>query len=136
MTVVEIPDGNEQHRRVAVLAQDAGGVVEVVVVAVVEGDQHRSFRQRLAVDIVAEHCIEIDHRVVELAQLVHLLVEDRHRHRQRIVRQVVHLVVHEHAQAALAVAVGTDRRRRLADRPVDGVLQNLLEAVCAHGDLA
>ena len=136
MTVVEIADRNEQHRRVAVLAQHAGGIVEVVVVAVVEGDQHSSVGQRLAVDVVAEHRIEIDHRVVEVAQLVHLLVEDRHRHRQRIAGQVVHLVVHEHAQAPLAVAVGADRGRRLADRPVDGVLQHLLEAVCAHRDLA
>ena len=45
MTVVEIADGNEQHSRVAVLAQHAGSVVEVVVIAVVERDQHRAFRQ-------------------------------------------------------------------------------------------
>jgi hypothetical protein len=84
---------------------------------------------------VVEHGIETDHRVVEVAELVHLLVEDRHGHRQGIAGQIVHLVVHEHAQAPLAVACA-DHGRRLADRPVDGVLQHLLEAVCAHGDLA
>jgi hypothetical protein len=85
---------------------------------------------------VPEHRVQIDHRVVEVAQLVHLLVEDRHRHGQRIGGQIVDLVVHEHAQAPLAVAVGADGGRRLADRPVDGVLQHLLEAVCAHRGLA
>jgi hypothetical protein len=45
MTIVEIADGNEQHSRVAVLAQHTGGIVEVVVIAIVERDQHRAFRQ-------------------------------------------------------------------------------------------
>ena len=110
---------------------DAGGVrVES------HGIAHRPLRERLAFDVVVEHGMQINGLVAELAQLVHLLVEERYGHRQRIARKVVDLVVHEHTQAAFAVAVGADRRRRLADRPVDGVLQHLLEAVCAHGDLA
>ena len=72
------------------------------MVAVVERDQaRRCGGSGFAVDVVVEHGVEVDDRVAELAQLVHLLVEQRHGHRQRIARQVVDLVVHEHAQAAV-----------------------------------
>ena len=82
--IAEISDRNEQHRRIPVLAKHARGVLEVVVVAVVERDQHRPLRQRLSLDVVREHRVEIDDRVAELPHLVHLLVEQGDRHRQRV----------------------------------------------------
>jgi hypothetical protein len=81
---------------------------------------------------VVEDGVEIDDRVVEVAELVHLLVEDRDGHRQGVARKVVDLVVHEHAQAAVTVAVRAERGSGLADRPVDRVLQDLFEAIRAH----
>jgi hypothetical protein len=82
--VAEVAERDEQHRRVAVLLEHTCGVLEIVVVAVVERDQHGLRRQRLPVDVVREHGVEIDDFVAELPQLVHLLVEQRHRHRQRV----------------------------------------------------
>ena len=80
--------------------------------------------------------MQVHHRVPQLSQLVHLLVEEGDRDRQRVAGKIVDLVVHEHTQAAVSVFVGADRDRGLADGPVDGVLQHLLEAVRAHGCLA
>ena len=114
------------------LAQDGRRVVEVVEVAVVKGDQHRPLRQRLALDVVAEHGLQVDGLVAELTQLVHLLVEERYGHRQRIARKVVDLVVHQHAEASVPVAVRAEHRSGLSDRPVHGVLQHLLEPVGSH----
>jgi hypothetical protein len=136
MAVVEVADRDEEHRRVPVLAEDSRSVVEIVEVSVVEGDQHRLLGQRRVRDVVGQDGVEVDDRVAELPQLVHLLVEERDGHGQRIARDVVDLVVHQHAQAAVPVAVRADCDRRLADRPVDGVLQQLLEPVGAHGFLA
>ena len=134
--VAEIAERDEQDAGIAVLLEHACGVLEIVVVAVVERDQHGLRRQRLPVDVVREHGVEIDDFVAELPHLVHLLVEQRHRHRQRVAGEVVDLVVHQHAQAAVAVAVRADRCGRLADRAVDRVLQPLLDPLRAHRWLA
>jgi hypothetical protein len=85
---------------------------------------------------VAQHIVETDDRIGELPQLVHLLIEERNGHRQRVALDVVDLVVHQHPQAAVAVAACADRNRRLADPAVDGVLQNLLDTRRIHGGLA
>ena len=114
------------------LAQHGCSVVQVVEVAVVEADQHRLLRKGLPLDVVVEHGIQVDGRVTELAQLIHLLVEERDGHGQRITREIIDLVVHQHAKAPVPVAVRAQRDGRLADRPVDGVLQHLLEAVGSH----
>ncbi len=106
------------------------------MIPVVEGDQHRLVRQRRTLDVVTQHIVETDDRVAELPQLVHLLVEQRHGHRQRIALDVVDLVVHQHPQAAVAVTARADRDCRLADPAVDGVLQNLLDTRRVHGGLA
>ena len=84
LPVVEVADRDEQHGGIAVLLQHGRGVVEVVVVAVVEGDQHGLRRQRRVAHVVIEHRFEVDDDVAELAHLVHLLVEDRDRHGQRV----------------------------------------------------
>ena len=81
---------------------------------------------------MAEHRVEINDGVTELANLVHLLVEQRHGHGERVAGEVVDLVVHEDAEAAVAVAVRADCRRGLADRPVNRVLQHLLDPFRAH----
>jgi hypothetical protein len=136
LTVADIRERDELHRRIAVPVQHGRGIHEVVAVAVVEGDEHRALRERLVLDVVVEHGVEVDGLVSELAQLRHLLVEDRDGHRHAVVRQVVHLVVHEHPQRAPAAVgrvaeQGADAVRRLAERPVDRVLQQLLDLL-AH----
>ena len=130
---VEIADGDEQHRGVAVLLEHRHGVLEVVAVAVVERDQHGAVRQRHAVDVIREHVVERDRGIAELAELRELLVEQRDRHGDRVLGLVVDLVVHEDAQRAAVPAVrGADAGRRLAERAVDAVLQPLLELVGSH----
>ncbi len=133
--VVEVADRDEDHRRIAVAAQDGERVLEDVPVAVVERDQHGARRQRPHSGDVVEHGVERDDLVAELAEHRHLLVEEADRHRDRVLGAVVDLVVHEHAQRAVAVAVdGADRRRGLADRPVEAVLQQLLGSVGTHDE--
>ena len=48
LTVADVRERDEQHRRIAVLLQHGHRVLEVVAVAVVERDQHGALRQRLA----------------------------------------------------------------------------------------
>ena len=103
---VEVADGDEQHRRVAVLLEHWHGVLEVVAIAVVERDQHGAIRQRRAVHVVREHVVERDCRVAELAELGELLVEERDGHGDRVLGLVVDLVVHEDPQRP-RVAVST-----------------------------
>ena len=92
---VEVADGDEQHRRVAVLLQHRHGVLEVVAIAVVEGNKHRALGQRRAVHVVREHVVERDRRIPELAELGELLVEERDGDGDRVLGLVVDLVVHE-----------------------------------------
>ena len=58
----DVADRDEDHRRVAVRCEHRQRVLEVVAVAVVEGDQHGARRQRRAVDVVVEHRVEVDDR--------------------------------------------------------------------------
>ena len=132
--VVEEPDRDEEHRRIPVLAQDRQRVLEVVAVAVVEGQEDGARRERLAVEVVREHGVERDGRVAELAEQRHLLREDRRRDRGRVRPEVVDLVVHEDAERAVGLAVErADAADGLADRAVDAVLQELLRPVGPHG---
>jgi hypothetical protein len=80
---------------------------------------------------VGQHGVEVDDGVAELLQLGHLLVEERDRHRHAVTRHVVDLVVHEDAQTAAVAVDGADAVRGLADRAIDGVLQELLDPL-AH----
>ena len=136
LPVADVGERHELHRRIAVLVQHGRGILEVVAVAVVEGDQHGALGQRRPVGVVREHGVEADDRVAELPQLCHLLVEERHRHRHPVSRQVVDLVVHEHPQAAIVAVHDADALRGLADRPVDRVLQQLLDLLAHGGRLA
>ena len=55
---VEEADGNEDHRRVAVLPKNGQSVLEIVAIPVVERDQDRAGRKRGAVDVVVAHLLE------------------------------------------------------------------------------
>ena len=126
LPVAHVGERYELHGRVAVRAQNGRGVLEVVAVAVVERDEHRALGQGHAAAVVREHRVEVDGRVAQLLELRHLLVEERDRHRHAVARLVVDLVVHQHPQAAAAVH-DAHAAGRLADRAVDGVLQQLLD---------
>ena len=113
--------------------QDRQGVLEVVAVAVVEGDEHRADRKRSAVDVVVPHRLERHGRVAELGEERHLLLEHPRGNRRRVRPEVVDLVVHEDAERAVGLAVeGADAAHGLAQRPVDAVLQQLLRPVRPH----
>ncbi len=116
--------------------QDRRSVLEIVEIPVVEGDEHRTLGKRPALDVVRKHRVEIDDDIPELLQLRHLLVEERDRHRHPVVRLVVDLVVHEDTQRAVVAVDDTDAPGRLADRTVDGVLQNLLDLLAHASRLA
>src|SRR4029077_18025722 len=82
------------------------------------------------------HGVEVDRVVAELTQLGHLLVEAPDRDGDRVLGDIVHLVVHEHAERPLLLAVDrADAGRGLADRAVDAVLQRLLDAVGTHAPI-
>src|SRR5919201_1755153 len=124
--LAEEADRDEEDGRVAVLAQDGERVLEVVAVAVVEGDERRARRERLLVHVVVDRRLEVDDPVAELAQLRHLLIEERGRHGDGVAGDVVDLVVHERAERPPALAVERARAGDgLADRAVDPVLQEL-----------
>ena len=76
--------------------------------------------------------VQTDDAIAKLAKLRELLVEVRHWHRRRIVGDVVDLVVHQHAQRRIAVRAEPEERRTLADRPVEGVLDDLLCLLRGH----
>ena len=124
--------GTKTTAGIAVPPQDRERVLEVVAIAVVEGDQDRAGRKRRPVQVVVAHRVERHRRVAELAEQRHLLREDGGRHGGRVRPEVVDLVVHEHAKRAIGLAVErADAAHRLADRAVDAVLQQLLRPV-AH----
>ena len=108
-------------------------VLERVAVAVVEGDQHRLLRAAACRACSGRARRRGRRLVAELAQLRELLVELPDRDRRRVVGDVVDLVVHQDAQRPLAVGPEAERGRRLADRPVEGVLDDLLGLLSGHG---
>src|SRR5581483_7185542 len=113
----EIADRGEEHGGEAVPSQDRCGVLEVVEVSVVESDQHGPGRKRLVVEVLRDHVVQRDDRVVELRELRHLLVERARRHRDRV---------------AVDAVDRADAGRGLAEAAVDAVLQRLLELVRTH----
>src|SRR4051794_19340592 len=131
LPVADVRDRDELHRRIPVPVQHRRRVEQVVAVPVVERDQHGARGQRLELDVVSEDGVEVDDRVAELLELRHQLVEEPGRHRHPVVRDVVDLVEHQHAERAAVAVHRTDAVRRLADRAIDGVLQDLLELL-AH----
>ena len=113
--------------------EDRQRVLEVVAVAVVEGDEDGAGRKWSAVDVVIAHPIERHRRVAETVEEADLLREDRRRHGRRVRLKVVDLVVHENAERPLGLSVEpSGAGHRLSDRAIDAVLQELLRSVGPH----
>jgi hypothetical protein len=107
----------EQHAREAVLTQDRNGVFLKVAVAVVERQQDRPFRQRVAIHR-AEDVVRADRTVIR-REIRHLLGEDRRlgADQRRLEARagplvVLDSVVHQHAQLRRAEPTVTPFEQR------------------------
>src|SRR5262249_5951733 len=59
LSVADVRERDELHRRVAVPPKHRRRVLEIVAVAVVEGDEHGPLGKRPSLDVVREHRVEI-----------------------------------------------------------------------------
>ena len=107
---------DEDRRLEIVFLQDRIGVLVVVLIAVVERDEHGILRQlRIAREAVVE-LIRRDRMVAVLAQILHLPLEVLRQHGERDIHIVDFVVIeHEHLGAVLA-ARDHARRHRLRAR--------------------